>query len=76
MMGMKLASGDRLCAAVLVADPNDQLLLASKSGLVTRVCVEEVRAMGRAAAGVRLMQLGPDDEVQTVAVVPEHHHDA
>jgi DNA gyrase subunit A len=72
--GIKLGAGDTLTAAVMVTDEGDEVLLASKKGLVTRVRVADVRAMGRAAKGVGVMQLGDGDVVQTVTLLPSAQH--
>ena len=71
---MKLGPGDTLVAAVMVTHEGDEVLLASKKGLVTRMRVADVRAMGRIAKGVGVMQLGEGDGVQTVTLLPSAQH--
>ena len=46
----------RLVAIKVVTDEND-LMIINKSGILIRLKVEEVRVMGRATQGVRLINL-------------------
>ncbi|SEL12233.1 DNA gyrase subunit A [Parapedobacter koreensis] len=50
---------------------NDDLMIINKSGIVIRIAVSELRVMGRATQGVRLISLKGDDEIASVAKV-EH----
>lgn len=49
----------------------DDLMIINKSGIVIRIAVNELRVMGRATQGVRLITLKNDDEIASVAKV-EH----
>ncbi len=49
--------------SVLRASEGDQVLLASGFGKTIRFSVTEVREVGRASSGVRVMDLEPDDAV-------------
>jgi DNA gyrase subunit A len=49
----------------------DDLMIINKSGIVIRIAVSELRVMGRATQGVRLINLKGDDEIASVAKV-EH----
>jgi DNA gyrase/topoisomerase IV subunit A len=52
--------------------PEDELLLISRHGIVTRQRVSEIRVIGRATQGVRVMALDNGDVLMDVArVVPE-----
>jgi DNA gyrase subunit A len=62
-------AGDRIVAVALCRD-EDHLLLAHDHGLVTRFAAEEVRAMGRSAAGVAGVQVPPGAAVVSLSVVP------
>src|SRR6201991_4037061 len=49
----------------------DDLMIINKSGIVIRIAVSELRTMGRATQGVRLITLKGDDEIASVAKI-EH----
>ncbi|MFZ4707354.1 MAG: DNA gyrase subunit A [Bacteroidales bacterium] len=48
---------------------NDDLMIINKSGLIIRLGVAELRVMGRATQGVRLINLKNDDAIAAVAKV-------
>jgi len=49
----------------------DQLLLITQSGMLIRIKVKDIRETGRAAQGVRVIQLEPGDRVVAVAKLAE-----
>ena len=55
--------------AVKVVQDDDDLMIINKSGVTIRMKVEELRVMGRATQGVRLIRLDDDDEIASVAKV-------
>ena len=62
LIALNLREGDELMR-VIVTTGNDDIFMVSKSGSTIRFSETEVRAMGRAAAGVRGMKLRPGDQV-------------
>jgi len=48
---------------------NDDLMIINKSGLIIRLAISELRVMGRATQGVRLIKLRDDDAIAAVAKV-------
>jgi DNA gyrase subunit A len=48
---------------------NDDLMIINKSGLIIRLAIAELRVMGRATQGVRLIKLRDDDAIAAVAKV-------
>jgi DNA gyrase subunit A len=52
----------------------DDLMIINKSGIVIRIVVSELRVMGRATQGVRLINLKGNDEIASVARI-EHEDD-
>ncbi len=48
---------------------NDDLMIINKSGLIIRLPVSDLRVMGRATQGVRLIKLREDDAIAAVAKV-------
>ncbi len=57
-----------LIAIKIVVD-NDDLMIINKSGVTIRMDVDELRVMGRATQGVRLIRLDDEDEIASVAKV-------
>lgn len=51
-----------------VTDAED-LMIINKSGIVIRIAVEELRVMGRATQGVRLINLKDNDEIASITKV-------
>lgn len=76
VIGVKLGTGDRLALAQLVMSVDDDVVLASRQGVMIRCSAADIRAMGRTGKGVRVISLNDGDEVQTVAVVPAQHKTA
>ncbi len=50
---------------------NEDLMIINKSGIIIRIAVSELRTMGRATQGVRLITLKENDEIASVAKI-EH----
>jgi len=61
---------------VAIKDVTDQddLMIINKSGIIIRIAVSEMRVMGRATQGVRLITLKNNDEIASVAKI-EHSED-
>ncbi len=55
--------------AIKSVEDNDDLMIINKSGITIRMNVDELRIMGRATQGVRLIRLDDDDEIASVAKV-------
>ena len=49
----------------------DDLMIINKTGITIRMPVKDLRIMGRATQGVRLIKLDEDDEIASVAKVEE-----
>jgi DNA gyrase subunit A len=64
-----LKPGDRIVGVALCRD-DDHLLLAHDRGNVTRFAAEEVRPMGRSAAGVAGLQVPEGASVVAVSAIP------
>ena len=62
LIALNLKDNDEL-VKVIVTDGSDDIFMVARSGITIRFNEEEVRAMGRAAAGVRGMKLKAGDEV-------------
>ena len=55
----------KLVAIKEVVD-NDELMIINRSGITIRIKVDELRVMGRATQGVRLIKLSDDDSISSV----------
>ncbi len=53
----------------------DDLMVTTKEGIVIRLPVEQMRVMGRATQGVRVIKLQKKDAIADVAVVPHNEED-
>ena len=53
----------------------DDLMVTTKRGIVIRLNVSDLRIMGRATQGVRVIKLQPKDSIADVAVVPHSEHE-
>jgi DNA gyrase subunit A len=52
--------------------PGDQLMLITRNGVINRQRIDEIRVIGRATQGVRLVNLDKNDSVMDVArVIPD-----
>lgn len=49
----------------------DHLMIINKSGLTIRMAVSDLRVMGRATQGVRLIKLNDDDEIASIAKIKD-----
>jgi DNA gyrase subunit A len=67
LIALHLRDGDEL-VRVLPTDGEADVFITAKSGMTIRFSENEVRAMGRVAAGVRGMKLRSDDEVAAADV--------
>ncbi len=70
LIAQKMHPGDDL-QWVLATSGKDEIFLLTKKGKAIRFNENDVRAMGRAAAGVRGVKLGTGDEVVEAAVISD-----
>ncbi|MGY8941624.1 MAG: DNA gyrase subunit A [Flavobacteriales bacterium] len=55
---------------ILNVTDEDDLMIINKSGITIRTAVEELRVMGRATQGVKLISLRGNDEIASICRVP------
>ena len=67
LIAINLHDGDQL-VKVIETGGGDDIFMVSRKGMTIRFSEDDVRPMGRSAAGVRGMKLRPDDEVVSVDV--------
>jgi DNA gyrase subunit A len=51
--------------------PDDEIIIASKAGMTIRLLAKDVSMQGRATVGVRLLDVGDNDEVSDFAVISD-----
>lgn len=56
--------------AIKAVKEEDGLMIMTKMGITIRISVDDIRVMGRATQGVRVIRLDEDDEIADVTVVP------
>lgn len=59
--------------AIKVVKDDDELMIINRSGLTIRMSVSDLRVMGRATQGVRLINLKDGDSIAAVAHVDNEH---
>jgi len=64
----------KLVAIKGVTDKED-LMIINKSGIIIRIAISELRTMGRATQGVRLITLKENDEIASVAKIEHDEED-
>ncbi len=57
------------CVALKEVQPQDELMMITRSGVIIRVPVDGIRVIGRNTQGVRVMNLDPADSIVAVARV-------
>ncbi len=75
LIAIGLDKGDSLISAEFVRKGDDALLVTAK-GQSIRFATDDVREMGRQAAGVRGMKLGGGDSIVGAGVIPKNAKDA
>ena len=70
MIAIKFKHAEDKLAALTQANADDQVLLITQKGTIVRQSVSAISQQGRAATGVQLQKLDPDDHVASVAIVP------
>jgi DNA gyrase subunit A len=66
-MGVTSKTGAVIAIKAVAED--DDLMITTKSGIIIRMPVSDIRVMGRATQGVRVIRVDDDDEIADIAVV-------
>lgn len=61
--------------AIKAVEEAEDLMITTKAGIVIRMPVSDIRVMGRATQGVRVIRLDGDDEIADVTVVPHEEEE-
>ncbi len=76
VINMKLSKRTGRVIAIKSVVPGDELMLITRNGVVNRQSAEEIRIIGRATQGVRLVSLDDQDRIVDLArVIPEEDMD-
>nr|MDQ2933106.1 DNA gyrase subunit A [bacterium] len=70
LIAITLDAGDELISASFVS-PSDSVMIATKEGQSIRFDQDDVREMGRNAAGVRVIKIDKNDAVISADIVPK-----
>ncbi|BBP86400.1 hypothetical protein BsIDN1_00180 [Bacillus safensis] len=57
------------------AEAEEDLMIITGSGVIIRMAVSDISTTGRVTQGVRLIRLGDDEHVATVALVEQSQED-
>lgn len=60
--------------AIKAVRDDDNLMITTKAGIVIRMAVDDIRVMGRATQGVKVIRVDDDDDMSDVTIVP-HEED-
>ncbi|MCB0606933.1 MAG: DNA gyrase subunit A [Lewinella sp.] len=66
---MMVTAKTGLVVAIKAVTEEDDLMITNRSGVIIRMPVKDLRVMGRATQGVRLIRLDEDDKIADVAVI-------
>ena len=66
-MNLTEKTGDM--TALLLVNPDEDLLLITDDGTIIRTRVEDIRFCGRNTQGVTIMRVGDEDQVKSMAIV-------
>jgi DNA gyrase subunit A len=70
---INIATSERngLVVGIAYVEEGDELLLITQQGMILRTQATDVRAIGRATQGVRLIDLEPEDKLVSIAKLAE-----
>ncbi len=57
--------------AIKAVSEDDDLMITTRAGIVIRMAVSDIRVMGRATQGVRVIRLDEDEDIADVTVLPK-----
>ncbi|ALW86190.1 DNA gyrase subunit A [Hymenobacter sedentarius] len=72
---MKLTEKTGNLVAIKDVNDTDDLMIINKSGITIRLRMSDLRTIGRATQGVRLIKIGGNDEISSVAKVAAEEKD-
>ena len=66
---MQITDKTGALVAIKVVRDEDDLMISNKSGIVIRMSAKDIRTMGRATQGVRVIRIDEGDEIADVAII-------
>lgn len=72
----KISDATGAVAGVKIVTPEDDAILITSEGIIIRMDTEEISTYGRVTKGVRLMRMGEDTQIMTIAVVKKEEESA
>jgi DNA gyrase subunit A len=75
VQAMKVTEKTGALVAIKDVNDGDDLMIINKSGITIRLRVAELRTIGRATQGVRLLKISEGDEISSVAKVAAEEKD-
>jgi DNA gyrase subunit A len=67
VVSIRLNNNEKVIAAIQI-EKNDEIIITTKNGQTVRIPTDEIRTIGRASKGVRIMNLrGKNDMIASVA---------
>ncbi len=76
LIGTKFKNAASRLAALRVVQAREEVMIATMNGIVVRQLVDDISSQGRMATGVRIQQLGEDDQVVSVTPLVEPDPDS
>ena len=71
VINLKVTDKTRSVVSTVSVKDEDSAIITTAKGMVIRTPVKEIRIMGRATQGVRIVKLRPDDKVVDLVKVEE-----
>jgi DNA gyrase subunit A len=69
LIGIRCTDRNGMVAGVAAISSGDEVMIVTKDGIMIRCFTDDISSIGRATQGVRVMNLGENDMVQTAAKV-------
>ena len=71
LIGTKFKNASSRLASLRIVQPGDEVIIATVNGIIVRQKVDAISSQGRMATGVRLQQIGENDQVVSVTPLVE-----
>lgn len=72
---LKITEKTGLLIAIKEVTDDDDLMIINRSGIAIRIHVDQLRIMGRNTQGVKVINIGKNDTIASVCVVPRQEED-
>ena len=76
MKNMQITDKTQEVAYVKSVEEFDDLMITTKNGIVIRMRVSDIRVMGRATQGVKVIKIDDKDSIADAAIIKKDEHDA